>query len=34
MIDPLAPTAGVLPRLTLAGGLLAIVWLVALWAMA
>ena len=32
MIDPLSPTAGVLPRLALAGLLLAGVWLAVLWA--
>ena len=33
MTDPLSPAAGLMPRLALVGGLLAAVWLVALWAM-
>jgi hypothetical protein len=33
MRDPLDPTAGVLPRLALAGGLLLVVWLAVAWAL-
>jgi hypothetical protein len=34
MIDPLAPTAGIAARLTLAAALLAVLWLVVAWALA
>jgi hypothetical protein len=33
MIDPLAPTAGAGARLLLAAALLALLWLVVLWAL-
>jgi hypothetical protein len=33
MQDPLAPTTGALPRLALAGGLMAVIWLAVAWAM-
>ncbi len=31
--DPLSPTAGLAARLTLAVGLLAVIWLAVLWAL-
>ncbi len=34
MIDPLSPTAGIMPRLALSAGLLVAVWLAVLWAIA
>jgi hypothetical protein len=33
MLDPLSPTAGALPRLALAAGVLIGVWAVVIWAM-
>jgi hypothetical protein len=34
MRNPLAPSEGALPRLGVAGGLIALIWLLTLWAMA
>jgi hypothetical protein len=34
MIDPLAPTAGLGARLLLAGGVIALMWLIVGWALA
>jgi hypothetical protein len=33
MIDPLAPTSGILPRLVLATALTTVIWVVVAWAL-